>query len=398
MSQLISKTTNLPIKKVLYNGKVHAPLKAKSYDLVKVIGRHGEKTDIVTFREKAGDILRRYIIKKGIFGTKIIERNYQKLKEALLDNPENPLMRDFLKVTGRKISSVTKLNGEFFEKSEEIQTITHRKNNSNVVHIKKLTSRMLGKSEVEDETQSLFEYRKDAPKKGYEVKTCLKSKLGFLNDIFAPEYKFFNFDKKTAEAFEDDPYFLLHLYSNKEFKRIAPTCSKRKDHKVIFEPSIKWLKKEDVNGSWNHEGGIELNKEMTNKLKIINVSAHEREHCFQDEQCVLHAIKNNKSTQGFPMSENRINNYRDYIKSGGKYQIIASEKELKEYSHNLRNYIQPADDLNLYRAQILERHANIAGAMAEKEYKRSSRNLKEEFLFAPDYLIGASIKDILDRE
>ena len=50
MSKLVCKINNLPIKKVLYNGKVHAPQKANSYDLAKIINKFGEKIDIITFR------------------------------------------------------------------------------------------------------------------------------------------------------------------------------------------------------------------------------------------------------------------------------------------------------------------------------------------------------------
>ena len=72
--------------------------------------------------------------------------------------------------------------------------------------------------------------------------------------------------------------------------------------------------------------------------------------------------------QGFPISQKRINAYRTYVENGGKYKIQCAS-DIEDYSANLQHYIQPTDDLRAYLAQILERHANIAGAQAEKEYK-----------------------------
>ena len=315
----------------------------------------------------------------------------------LIDNPENPFSRDFLKVTGRKISSVTKLDGDFIEKSEETQTVTHRKNKPNVVHIKKLVRKMFGKNNVETETQSLYEYQKDAPKKGYTVESCFKTRLGLSLDLFSPTYNFENFPKELAKRFEKDPYFLLHLYSDKEFRKFAPACAKHPQHSLAIEPKINWTNRKKASGSYDHDGNIFLNrKKLNNKLKIINTAAHEKEHVFQEEQCIFSAIENGEPYYFLPISEERFKMYEEYVKDGGPYKIH-SPKDTDSYWVNMQHYISSDVDLDGYKNQILERHANIAGAIAEEAYAKSSRDLKEEFLYAPDYLIGVTQRESLDR-
>ena len=401
MTSLICKLESLPLKRVLYNGKVHAPKNALSYDLVKLIKDNGEKVDIVTFRKKTsknevGEIIRRYILKKSIRGLEIVERNYKKIKDTIIEDPENPFSKTMLKVSGRKISSVTKFDNEFWEKSEEVQTVTQRKNNSNVVHIKKIMNKMFGKG-IEEETQSLYEYKKEAPKKGYTIKTCLKSKLGYFNDIFPPQYNFENFSNDLVEQFQKDPYFLLHLYSAKEFKKMAPTVASHPTHKLVFQPKIKWCSREKVNGSWGHDDNVYLNrKTLDNKLRLVNVAAHEKEHGFQEEQCVFSAIKQDEPYYTLPISMEKYEKFKQYVDEGGKYRIY-SQDIVDEYWRNMQCYITAEEDLVGYSNQILERHANIAGALAEKDFEKSSRDLKEEFLYAPDYLVGVSIKDLVNR-
>lgn len=401
MNKLICNLKNAPIQKTLYGGKIKAPNKAQSFDLVKILRENGDMVDIITYRTKVekgsiGDILRRYIVEKSEKGLKIIERNYKKLKDVFIDNPENPLLNDSLKVTGRRITSLTKMNDEYIEKSEETQTLTHRKNKSNVLHIKKILNKIFVPQLFEDETQSLYEYRKDAPRKGYTVHINLKNKMGFNLDVFNANYNFKGFSDDLIRKFKNDPYFLLHLYSEKDFKKIAPTIANHPTHKLIFEPKIRWYKGNDVRGYWAHEDTVNLNKnKLTSKMKIINTAAHEKEHSYQEEQCILISILKNEECNLTPISKERFEKYKKYVKDGGKFELQPT-MIIDKYWYDIQNYITHEKDLKKHLDQTIERHARIAGSLAAREYSTSSKNLKEEFLFAPDYLMGASIQDYID--
>ena len=402
MNKLICNLKNAPVQRTLYSGRIKAPHKAQSFDLVKILRDNGEMVDVITYRAKAkegsiGDILRRYFVHKTDNGLKIIERNYKKLKEVFIDNPENPLYNDSLKVTGRRITSLTKINDEYIEKSEETQTLTHRENGSNVLHIKKILNKIFVPQLFEDEVQSLYEYRKDAPKKGFNIHINLKNKMGFNLDVFKPKFIFQGFTKDLIDKFKNDPYFLLHLYSDKDFRKMAPTVANHPTHKLIFEPKIKWYKGGDIRGYWGHEDTIKLNKDkLTSKMKIINTSAHEKEHSYQEEQCMLLSIINNEECNLEPINQKRFEKYKKYVKQGGKFEL-QPRMIIDKYWYDIQNYITHEEDLNKHLDQTIERHARIAGALATRDYEKSSTNLKEEFLFAPDYLMGATIQDYIDH-
>ena len=401
-STLICKLTQLPIKKSLYGGKIKPPNGAQSCDLVKIAKENKEKIDIITFRDKAkdgqiGKILRRYILKKGHYGETVIQKNYFQIGAEKILNPEKDGIKEFLEVTGRKIFSVTKFEDEYFEKSTEIQTVTHRKNNTPILHISKIVSKPFGNAYIEDETQSLYQYSKDYPTKGYKIKTCLKSKQGFFNDVFPSTIEFKDFPKNLVKRFKEDIYFPLHLYSFKEFKKMAPTVAQHPQHKTELPFEIKWFCDSKANKYGYFDGKVNLNsRSLVSRFHVICSSAHEKEHAYQMEQCIFDYLKKGFAKNPKFIPKDLYKQYKGYYISGGKCKIN-DKAEVKLIKENFENYIKSEDDKIGYKDQFIEMSARVAGGLAEQVYRKSAQDLKEEFLFAPDYLIGYTETDKLLR-
>jgi len=400
MNSLVCKLNDLPVKKSLYGGKVKLPNKAVSYDLVKVAKSNGDKIDIITFRDKSidsklGKIIRRYIIKKDRWGETITERNYSEQKETTIADPEQKSKK--LSVIGRLIKTVTKFDDEYFEKSTEIQTVTKRENKTPVLNISKLVSKPYGKSEIENETQSMFQYSKDMPKKGYEISTLLKSKLGFFNDVVEPVYNFIGFTEKQVEKFKQDIYFPLHLYSFEDFKKFAPTVATHPTHKIVMTFETFWFKDIKTTKLGFFNGDINLNSDKLNtRFDVINTSAHEKEHAYQLEQCIFYDLKSGITKAPAYVSDDLFQQYREYYISGGKCKI-RDKQEVKLTKQDYENYVTTSDDKKLYQDQFVEIAARIAGGLSEADYRKSADAIKKEFPYAPDYMIGYTDSDRMFR-
>ena len=400
MTSLICKLNNLPIKNSLYGGKVKAPNKAFSFDLVKIAKDNGDKIDIITFRDKTskptlGKIIRRYIIKKERWGETFIERNYSEQKEITMPDPKQK--NEKLLVKGRLIKSITKFNDEYFEKSSEIQTVAQRKNNKPVLNISKLISKPFGKAEIENETQTMFQYSKDMPKKGYEINTLLKSRLGFITDVIEPVYKFIGFTEKQIEKFKQDNYFPLHLYSFEEFKKFAPTVANHPNHKTVMTFETFWFKEMNTSRLGFFDGDINLNSDKLNtRFDIINTSAHEKEHAYQLEQCIFYDLKSGIKNAPAYVSEDLFQQYRNYYINGGKCKIN-DKLEVQLTKHDYENYVNSDKNTKLYQDQFVEMSARIAGGLAESDYKKSADAIKKEFPYAPDYMLGYTDSDRMLR-
>lgn len=386
MNKLICKSINLPIKKNLYSGRVKPHPKAKSYDLVKLIA-NDKKIDILTFRDESidgqpGKILRRYIFEKNRLGKLVTKKDYIDIKNSNKN------------ITSRKVSTITTFDNEFWNKTEEIQVYNRDAEVHPSLFISKIKSRLWGKEKIEEESQSLFEYKKGFSKKGYEVNSIIRTKDSFLNDIIEPVYNFYGFYKNIAKSFKKDPYFLLHLYSFKQFKKIAPFVAASPNRSPELNFDIKWFsnneKTEKLYGFFNEK--INLSKKfLNNRLQIINTSAHEKEHGYQLEQAIFYGLKFNKPLEGI-VSPQTLLKYCDYH-IDNKLGKIADKIEAKMFYDDFKNYISALDNEKVSSEQFVELCARVAGADAEEKYVKSAMALKMEFPFAPNYLIGFSNKD-----
>lgn len=361
MKALSRKVFNIPISQFAQYQKtcpekLKAPAKAFHFDVVKISSPNGENTDIYTFRgkrqkNKIGDIIKRIFIKNNKEGKTVIEKNYIPFKKTeILDPMDDEEMR-MLDVLGRKISSVIKKNGKYVEKSEVIQTKTKTSDGKTILHISKITTKPSKFRNIEDEFQSLYKYEKGCEPKGYSI----------INSADAHDFKF----KNMPNEFKSDMYFPYHLYSFKRFKKSVPNIAENPKHKAP-KVDILWYKDNFTDMEGFYDGSVHLNsKALNNRFSVVKSTAHEKEHAYQDNQ--VKKLLNHK----------KVDNVAD----------------AKQYQKDFDNYVDSSVDFIKYKNQLIEQNAHIAGNNAENLYRTSSLNLKDEFPYAPDYLMGATLKD-----
>ena len=390
----VNHNMTAPINKILYKTSncrnfaqlktlcknVHIPQSAAAYDFVQISRKDGAKIDVLTLKDKLGEVIKKYIVEQTNDTENVIEQFYKRLKESFVSSPD--CLSDRLSVTGRKISTVKKLNGIYTGKSEEIQTVTHT-DEGNIIHISKVTSSpvKVSNKNLSDETLSLYEYSKFRPKKGYKINNYIKYRNGEPHREINPDYQFEGFSDVTPLMFQIDRYFPLHLYSLKQFKKNAPYVASHPSHKTVFPVKINWYNEygSTVSGKCFDEDKVFLNnKVINNKLDVINNSAHEKEHAYQHEQVMWYSDKIFKEERG---ANSQYDMYIDNI------------EKVKQYKFNFEHYTKPEEDLFDYKNQIVEKDARKAANVAEKRFKQSAQNLKKEFPYAPDYLIGYSQED-----
>ena len=349
---LITKQTGIELTQKLKGIKY--PQRAKTYDVVEI--GHNFKpeeynTKIITFRDKYGEILQRNVTQKTPNETLETKKNYIKYKDTAIFEPGS---YNFLLVAGRKISSVIKKNGKFFAKSEEIQTIP-KTNSESRVTISKIESFSTGYPAVEKENQSLYEYSKGY-KKGYSLKNYIKNNDSGLFKFGDFEANFENLSNLSA-----DKYLPLHLYSAKQFRRIAPHIIENPEHTPPIV-SVKWYNKypssDEDNISYGFfNGHVNLNKRtVKSKEQVIQSAAHEKEHGYQREEMRKPIEKHNEET--------------------------------RKYIYATKNYIKAEDNYEEYRKNYKEIKAREAGVKALNDYMDNLNNLRDEFPYAPDYQFG----------
>ncbi len=349
---LISKQSGIKLSSQLT--KIKHPQRAKSYDIVEIGHNFNPKefnTKIITFRDKNGKILQRNITKKTPDEVIETKKNYKEYSAAYIEDPTD-VFKD-LKILGRKISSITKKNNKYFSKSEEIQTSPADKH---IVTISKIDTFSTGFSGVETENQSIYEYQK-GNKKGYSIQNYIRNNHSGI-------FKFGDFKTKFENMYNssmNDKYDFLHIYPFKQFKRIAPYMIENPIHKPPFT-TIKWYSKyshpDDETISFGFfNGKVNLNsRTLITKEDIVRTTAHEKEHAYQ------------KMQRSKPIDEHT--------------------EEIKKNISAYNNYVPANKNYEEYRSNYNEIKAREAGELALKEYNTSLDDLKDEFMYAPNYQFG----------
>lgn len=390
MNQLLTKVKNAPIgyfanlpkiRKVTIN----VPKKANSFDYVKVLKGNKSTVDIITFYSKSKEnkpakILKRYFVTTGRLGKEIIERKYIRLKDVLSQEP--------MRIRGRKIITKRSFEGENLAKTVTLQTITDRKDDTPVLHISKVKTYDMGHEGVRKEEQSLFEYQNGMKPKGYKISSYFRTAHAFLNDIFEPVFRFVNISNEKQNLMKNDPFLPLHLYSMRDFKKVAPSVAVNPEHRPALPFSVKWFNyNDDISGYCQDD--IKLNHfNIKTRSEVVCTSAHENEHSYQKEQALFYAFKKGIKNPKVELSDEKIEHYRNFWNSDYPKKIDSVEKA-KLYYDEMSNYINPSKNLDEYKKQLVEQEAISASTKVLKEYLKSLSSLKEEFPYAPHYMIGS---------
>lgn len=374
------------------------PQKVKTFDSVEIGHNYTPKdnnTKILSFRDINGKLVQRNIIKTTPNSTTHTKKNYLEMPLSRVRIETDDSFTS-LGIKGRKISSVTKQDGRYVSKSEEIQTFCPSGLDCEpVVTISKTANRPF-LAGLECEQKSVFEYTKYG-KKGFATNEYAKSK-GQGIDVNGIKYEYTN-----MQSIENDRYLPLHFYSFSNFKRTAPHIVENPEHKPP-NTFIEWYSKhpDDTisygscvhrgNGSfYDIKGNVRLNKKAnTTNADIINTTAHEKEHAYQQQQMehkkVLDALKTKQSTK-YEGKYYTLEDVRVYEEQNGR-KFVDSETEADKYIRADEEYVSFKEDSSAYKRNYLEKMANVAAKNAEKEYQQSVKNLRSNFQYAPDYQIG----------
>ena len=383
--------------------------KAKSYDYVELLDKDGENVKIITFREKAnrkdkGAILKRYIINQSKGNEIVEERTYNHQRK--LPYIFEILNKEFM-VQKRKISSIIKNNNEIIAKSEEVQAVTHTENP--VLHISKVEATVYPKSGIEQERQSFYSYQKGQPRKGYSIKPYFKDKSGISKTSYPLEYTFESIPENIQEKMISDKYMPLHLYSFKQFKKIAPAIASSPKHDVKFPCTIKWRNNmpegyngnttiKTLNGYQVSKKLIELNNKSQynkNRYGVINSAAHEKEHAFEGEQINFKLIQDEARRELIRTDSNEA--YIDYQDTIKRYPVEDVSKAIM-YKREYNNYVERECDREGHFVQQPEVRARLAGMDAVKDFVESVTRVKKEFPYAPTDVLGPSYHEAIQFE
>lgn len=380
INQLTNKVTNAGIEnfsKIKSSYKaVKVPKQAAVYDLVQISRKDGVKIDIITFKDKLGEIISRYRYDDKRWGVSIVESVYEKLDD-FIDKKTGRVTQ------GRKITTYNKFKKLILGIKEEIQTVASIGKNP-IIHISKISKEQLftKPSQFVRETQSLYCYQKDKPITGYEIKGIIRSDNSYLTDVFTPQYIYNNVPEGMRGTMTTDPYLPLQLYDFDEFKQIAPSVARHPEHKTRIPVDISWYS-DSVNdkrgGYCDDLGDVHLNEAvLKSRYDVITSAAHEKEHAYQMEQVELLRSKRTAEKFGLEFEDEKY---------------LADVEKAKVYEENFDNYIESKDSLDEYYEQPVERAAREAGNMARQRFINSSSMLDTIFPYAPEYLFGIRLED-----
>lgn len=394
------------------------PQRVKTYDIVEL--GHDFKpeinnTKIFTFRDKNGEIVQRNIIDTTNKDIKTTQKSYIKQPETIIFDPLDSKGDNFFDVTGRKISTITKRNGEYFEKSEVLQTRVVKDNGESVVNISKIKNSPFGIDDLEWESQSMYEYTK-GHKKGYQINNYSRSKDGVdvdmlidthtdpltkrLPDDYVADWDEGHFVFENMPRLSNDRYLPLHLYSFKNFKKIAPYVAEHPKHKPPLV-TVKWFSQKPKNGFRRNgffDGDVNLNSQtLKSRTDVIRSSAHEKEHAYQAfeeyKQSVVERLKTQDKTK-FMFGNITAKDIAEREALSGK--PFVDTKEVQKLIDAEKSYVQAEENFEKYHANYKEKKAREAGSLAVEKYMDSCDTIKDIFPYAPDYQIGFRNAD-LDR-
>ncbi|MFI3299929.1 MAG: hypothetical protein R3Y28_00765 [Candidatus Gastranaerophilales bacterium] len=375
----------------LFQG-IKFPQRVKEYDVVE-IGHSFKpdeiKTKIITFRDEDGNIVQRNFNSNKTGPQMTTQRNYINQEKTFVLDPED-VDGDFLDVTGRKIASVTKQDGVYAYKMEEIQTVATKSDGNKVVNVSHIESLPYGGIDnVEEEFQSMYEYQKGS-KRGYAIGHSSRDKVMGIDTIYDMEPEAITFD--GVQDLRADRYLPTHLYSLKNFKRYAPSVVQNPKQPTGYI-SYKWYNKSNTTQHAYFSpssGSVNLNnRKLSTKTDVVDVVAHEKEHAFQFGEMhwadIARRVQDGEDVYdcfGHKITADRIN------------QSSVDDARAEVFQSALDNYIKPETDLSAYHYNLLEIGARKAGRNAREEYIQSVENIRSEFPYAPSYQLGCSDEEI----
>lgn len=361
---LLRKENALNIAKAAEEGII-VPKGAATYDAVRV-GRnfnHAENyTDVFTFHDSNGEIIKRYIKKVDGKDTKETVSSYEYLFPDEVEIGEK-----YVDINTRKIRSQVRENGKLTSVREDVFSVTDEAI-PHVTHSRREVIRGNEKNAYKSTNYEnfLLEQRRHGEqpifiKNKYEVDRYGNGDNRLLtSEVSSPELK------QIAE----NTYLLPYVSPHSKFvHRMAHSCIH--DANIIVSPEIVLFKEASSKGGYfSHDGVVNINLKSSRNMvqprkKLTETIAHEVEHAKWDERCMQLEL------QKIGLGDDCI---AEMISEAGI-------KNIERYQHSIKNYITPEVDAVGYRNQYCEQVAFEGGHKGVRKYRDLEESLNKTFPF-----------------
>lgn len=179
---------------------------------------------------------------------------------------------------------------------------------------------------------------------------------------------------KDVKIPENDEYLAMRVYDSDSVKiPITQTALKERGlENLDISVTNSYRMDELTNGAFYEDyGRIEFNTKYRDKHKVIETGYHEPEHAYQ---YYIMGITGKLDTR-----------YGIRCKERFKGTITPQmEYEATLYEQGHKNYVQPEDNYQAYRDNILEQCGREAGSVGIRYYLQKGRELAEQFKGIPN--------------
>ncbi len=363
-ASLLRKEKALNIAKAAEEGLI-IPKDAVTYDAVRV-GRnfnHAENyTDVFTFHDSNGNIIKRYIKKVDGKDIKETVRSYEDMA-----SDEFETGGQFVGINTRKIRSQVRENGNLTSVSEDVFSVTDEVN-PHVTHSKREVIRGNEKGAYRSTNYEniILEQRRHGEqpifiKNKYEVDRYGNGSHQLLSsEVSSPELK----------PIAENTYLLPYVSPHSKFvHRMTHSCLD--DANIIATPEIVVYKETSKTGGYfSRDGVVNINLKSSRDLsqprvKLTETIAHEVEHAKWDERCTQLELQE--------------------IGLGDEFfdKVIAElgAKNIKRYQRSVNNYIPHEVNPRGYRNQYCEQVAFEGGKKGVRKYDNLEESLNKTFPF-----------------
>ena len=365
-SVLLKKRQSVRLIKPIRNRYI-VPENAVSYDFVRVGRNFSPKntyTDVFTFRDKNGQLVKRYINQVDGTNTKETVKWYEKFIpwERYINSSDD----EVLQISGNRVRFYTRENGKISSVTEDFYSVTKEKKPI-LSHFRKtikpiLNDGIFNKSNYEN---ILLEQRRNGEKAKYIRNEYLtdKFKVGYFNllksDSSSPELA------KIAK----NTYFLPYVSSKNKFAyRMADACIQ--DANFICEgPEVVLYKQASTQcGFFSNSGKVNINLKSSRDLAmpreaLTETIGHEVGHAKWDEKTLLYDLYKEGFDDG------------DFLRNIDKSEI----PDIEKYKYSVEHYVPFSVNKKAYYNQFCEKVAQQSGENAVKKYEDFEESLKEQF-------------------
>lgn len=354
-ASLLRKDTSLDIAKAVKEG-LKAPEGAKTFDAVRV-GRKfnpGESyTDIFTFRDSNGNILKR--ITKKVDGKNIKEttKGFEELVPWEVDLVEDG--SKVMDIFGKKVRSHTRENGKLTQITEDVFSLT-------------------------DEAKPFLTHSRKEIKPNYESFLLEERKNGQPARFIKNDYEtnnFYNGDFRLIDSKVSSPElkeiaqnnYLLPYVSTKNKFPYRMAQANIQDGNFLADPTVNLYKKASTTGGYCSVDDVYINLKSSQDLDLpretlTNTIGHEIGHAKWNERQMIRDLYQTG------LDDYYIKNYKP-----------AERIKIKKYADAEKTAVSPKQNYKKYYENYREVLAREEGDKSVRKYFNFEQKLQEKFPF-----------------